>query len=111
MEAILYGLLGLIILFLPGFLLSLVVYPRKEQLEWSSRLMVSFGLGILLLLYLGFFLAKMGLLYLSPFLLSSFFLCLGLGLIAWARGAYLFPRFFPWMKKASPQEEGCEGEK
>lgn len=98
--AILYGLLGLMILLLPGFLLSLVAYPKKDQLELSSRLMMSFGLGVLLQLYVGFFLARMGLLSLSPFLLSSLLLCLGLGLVAWVRGAYPFPSFrFPWVKK------------
>lgn len=99
------------ILFLPGFLLSLVVYPKKDQLELSSRLMVSFGLGILLQLYIGFFLARVDLLSLSPFLLSSLLLCLGLSLVAWVRGAYPFSSFrFFWIKKKVPaQGEGSKG--
>lgn len=103
-ETILYGLLGSVILLLPGFLLSLIVYPEKGQLDGPSRLMVSFGLGVLLQLYLGIFLAKLGLLFFLPFFLSTLLLCFGLGLVAWMRGAYPFPP----LKKA-PREETREG--
>ncbi|MEM3011979.1 MAG: hypothetical protein QW084_01270 [Candidatus Hadarchaeales archaeon] len=85
---IFYMVAGVLALLLPGLLLSLVAYPRKEQLDLSSRLAMSFGLGILLILYLGFFLAKANLLSASPFFLSLLLMCAGLFALAFLRGAY-----------------------
>jgi len=89
-KAILYGLLGAILLLLPGFLLSLVAYPERNQLGLPSRLTVSLGLGVLLNAYLGVVLGRLGLLRTSPFLLSSLLLWAGLGAVALWRRAYPF---------------------
>jgi uncharacterized membrane protein len=89
-KAVLYALLGGVVLLLPGFLLSLVAYPERNQLDLPSRLAVSVGLGVLLNAYLGIVLGRLGLLRTSPFLLACLLLCAGLGLAAFWRGAYPF---------------------
>jgi uncharacterized membrane protein len=89
-KAVLYALLGGVVLLLPGFLLSLVAYPGRNQLELPSRLVMSLGLGVLLNVYLGIVLGRLGLLQTSPFLLSCLLLCTGLGAAALWRGAYPF---------------------
>jgi uncharacterized membrane protein len=103
-KAILYGLLGTILLLLPGFLLSLVAYPERNQLGLPSRLAVSLGLGVLLNAYLGVVLGRLGLLRTSPFLLSSLLLWAGLGAVALWRGAYPFSLLRGFLSR--PREGG-----
>lgn len=82
--SLLYGAAALL---LPGLLLSLVAYPGKEQLDPPSRLAMSLGLGVLLDVYLGFLLARIGRLSAFPLLLPP--VCAGLAAAAFLRGAYL----------------------
>ena len=42
-----YIILGCIVLFVPGFLLSLLFYPRRKDLDFWERVGVSFGFGVL----------------------------------------------------------------
>ncbi len=88
LDVLAYVLFGLFILMAPGFLFTLVLYPRKESLDFWQRMGVSLGLGVLVLIYLGFVLAQPGLkmLTLAPFVLAVFGVCLLFALIAYWRG-------------------------
>ena len=88
LDKIVYVLLGLFILMVPGFLFTLVLYPRRESLDFWERMGVSLGLGVLVLIYLGFVLAQPGLkmLNLVPFVLALFGVCLLFAFIAFWRG-------------------------
>lgn len=83
-----YVLLGLFLLMVPGFLFTLVLYPRRESLDFWERMGVSLGLGVLVLIYLGFVLAQPGfkMLTLIPFVLAVLGVCLLFVLIAYWRG-------------------------
>ncbi len=88
LEVPVYVLLGLFVLMAPGFLFSLVLYPRRESLDFWKRMGVSLGLGVLVLIYLGFVLAQPGvkMLTLVPFVLAVFGTCLFFAFIAYWRG-------------------------
>ncbi len=88
LDKIAYVLLGLFILMVPGFLFTLVLYPRRESLDFWERMGVSLALGVLVLIYLGFVLAQPGLkiLTLVPFVLALFGVCLLFAFIAFWRG-------------------------
>ena len=88
LEVPVYVLLGLFLLMVPGFLFTLVLYPRRESLDFWGRMGVSLGLGVLVLIYLGFVLAQPGLkmLTLVPFVLAVFGVCLLFVFIAYWRG-------------------------
>lgn len=64
-----YILLGLFMLFVPGFLLTLVFFPKPGSLDLWERLGVSLGLGVIVLFYIGVVLARPDwkLLRLEPF--------------------------------------------
>jgi len=88
LEVPVYVLFGLFLLMVPGFLFTLVLYPRRESLDFWERMGVSFGLGVLVLIYLGFVLAQPGLkmLTLTPFVFAVFGTCLLFAFIAYWRG-------------------------
>ena len=88
LDVLAYVLFGLFLLMVPGFLLTLVLYPRRESLDFWQRMGVSLGLGVLVLIYLGFVLAQPSLkmLTLAPFVLAVFGVCLLFALIAYWRG-------------------------
>lgn len=48
MVNVLYIVLGCIVLFVPGFLLSLLFYPRRKDLDFWERVGVSVGLSVLI---------------------------------------------------------------
>jgi len=88
LDVLAYVLLGLFFLMAPGFLFTLVLYPRRESLDFWGRMGVSLGLGVLVLIYLGFVLAQPGvkMLTLAPFILAVFGVCLLFALVAYWRG-------------------------
>jgi len=88
LDVLAYALFGLFLLMVPGFFFTLVLYPRKESLDFWQRIGVSLGLGVLVLIYLGFVLAQPSLkmLTLAPFVLAVFGVCLLFALIAYWRG-------------------------
>jgi len=88
LDVLVYVLLGLFLLLVPGFLFTLVLYPRRESLDFWERIGASLGLGVLVLIYLGFVLAQPGvkMLTLVPFVLAVFGTCLILAFIAYWRG-------------------------
>ena len=58
LETIAYILLGLFVLFGPGFLLSLVLFPKPGDFDFLKRVAVSFGLGVMLSIYIGAVLSR-----------------------------------------------------
>jgi uncharacterized membrane protein len=50
-------IVGLIVIFLPGFLLSLILFKKMGVVE---RLCVAFGLSVSIIVFLGFFLSGIG---------------------------------------------------
>jgi len=88
LDVLVYVLFGLFLLMVPGFLFTLVLYPRRESLDFWERMGVSLGLGVLVLIYLGFVLAQPGvkMLTLVPFILAVLGVCLLFAFIAYWRG-------------------------
>lgn len=88
LDIIAYVLLGLFLLMFPGFLFSLVLYPKLEGIDFWTRAGMSLGLGVMLLLYVGFFIAKpeLKMLQLLPFVGVTFVLCAVLAVGAYLRG-------------------------
>jgi uncharacterized membrane protein len=88
LDIIGYVLLGIFLLIIPGFLFSLVLYPKLENLDFWSRAGVSLGLGAMLLIYVGFFIAKpeLRMLQPAPFVGVTVGLCAALAILAYLRG-------------------------
>ena len=119
LDVLAYVLLGLFLLMVPGFLFTLVLYPRKESLDFWERMGVSLGLGVLLLIYVGFAVAQPGLKLLEagPFVGAVFGVCVVLFVLAYLRGglgvliAYeratmrIFRKFVPRRPPKPPEPE------
>ena len=90
LDVLAYALLGLFLLMVPGFLFMLVLYPRLGSLDFWERMGGSLGLGVLLLIYVGFVVAKPGLKMLEawPFIGAVSILCVVLGFLAYLRGGF-----------------------
>jgi uncharacterized membrane protein len=58
LETIADILLGLFVVFGPGFLLSLVLFPNPGDFDFLKRVAVSFGLGVMLSIYIGAMLSR-----------------------------------------------------
>jgi Zinc finger, C2H2 type. len=95
-------IVGIFTVMVPGFLSSLVVFPRPADLDFWKRVAVSFGLGILVLAYLGLALARAGLLLIRPFFASLLISCGVLGFLAFVRGGLsvvsYYLRYLPLFK-------------
>lgn len=83
-------MLGLFVLMVPGFLFSLVLYPRRGGLDFWKRMGVSLGLGVLLLIYVGFILAQPGIRMLEaiPFIGAVLAACVVFAIVAHLRGGF-----------------------
>jgi len=66
---------GLVAIGVPGFLFSLVLYPKLESFDFLTRAGMSLGLGALLVLIEGYALARMQALVLGGFVVSTAVLC------------------------------------
>ena len=88
LDIIGYVLLGIFLLMVPGFLFSLVLYPKLGSLDFWARVGMSLGLGVMLLIYVGFFIAKpeLSMLQLAPFVGVTVGLCAVLAVLAYLRG-------------------------
>jgi len=77
LETLAYILLGLFMLFVPGFLLTLVFFPKPGSLDFWERAAVSLGLGVMVLFYIGVVLARPDwkLLRLEPFTGAVLVIC------------------------------------
>lgn len=83
-------MLGLFVLMVPGFLFSLVLYPRREGFDFWKRMGASLGLGVLLLVYVGFVLAQPGarMLEATPFIGAVLTACVVFTILAYLRGGF-----------------------
>jgi uncharacterized C2H2 Zn-finger protein len=95
-------IVGIFTVMVPGFLSSLIVFPRPADLDFWKRVAVSFGLGTLVLAYLGFALARAGLLLIRPFFAGLLISCGVLGFLAFVRGGLsvisYYLRYLPLFK-------------
>ncbi|MDI6884118.1 MAG: hypothetical protein QMD00_03115 [Hadesarchaea archaeon] len=83
-----YVLLGLILIMAPGFLFSLILYPRLGDLDFWTRMGVSLALGTLVASYIGFAIAKAGVLQLGPFVGVDLALCVVFLPFVYFRGGF-----------------------
>ena len=93
LETLGYILLGLFMLFAPGFLLTLVLFPKPKNLDFWERVAVSLGLGVMVLFYIGVVLARpeWKLLSLVPFTEAVLILCGFCAVAAYLRGGMAVP--------------------
>jgi len=61
MIEVLYVIPGIISIFVPGFLLGLIFYPGRGDLDFWERIGVSIGFGVLALVFIAVILAQPGL--------------------------------------------------
>ncbi len=85
-----YVILGLFLLIAPGFLFSLILYPKLESLDFWARMGMSLALGVMLVIYVGYFLARpeLAMLQLAPFVGLTVGVCAVLVVIAYFRGGF-----------------------
>jgi len=93
LETIAYILLGLFVLFGPGFLLSLVLFPKPGDFDFWKRVAVSFGLGVMLLIYIGAVLSRPQLRFLTlvPFTEAALILFGFFAVVAYLRKGMAVP--------------------
>lgn len=85
-----YVILGVFLVLLPGFLLSLVLYPKRENLDFWSRLGASLGLGAMIAALVGYVISMPGLssLSLESFALATLIVCIILAIAVFLRGGF-----------------------
>lgn len=50
---------SIFVLFLPGFVWSFVLFPRKNEIDWIERIVLSFGLSIAIVPIMIFYINRM----------------------------------------------------
>ncbi|MBC7219728.1 MAG: hypothetical protein H5T49_06340 [Hadesarchaea archaeon] len=90
LEAAGYVIIGLILVLVPGFLLSIVLYPKRENLDFWSRAGTSLGLGAMIAALVGYVISMPGLsvLSLGSFVMGTLIVCIILAIIAYLRGGF-----------------------
>jgi outer membrane biosynthesis protein TonB len=93
LEIVAYILLGLFLIFGPGFLLSLVLFPKLGDFDFWKRVAASFGLGVMLSIYIGAILSRpqFKALTLAPFTEASLILFVILAVLAYLRKGMAVP--------------------
>ncbi len=88
MEAVVYVIAGLILVLVPGFLFSTVLYPKRDSLDLWSRVGVSVGLGAMLAVIVGYIIAMPGVstLSLGPFVIATLVLSVIMAALSYLRG-------------------------
>jgi len=91
LEAVGYVVLGLVLLMVPGFLFSTVIYPKVENLDFWARMGVSLGLGAMVAAIVGYVISIPGVstLSLGPFVMTTSIVCVVLAIIAYLRGGLI----------------------
>lgn len=80
--------MGLFLLVTPGFLFSLVLYPKNESLDFWTRAGMSVALGAMFVVYVGYVTARLGALQLAPFVGVTSVLCIAFGILVYLRGGF-----------------------
>jgi uncharacterized membrane protein len=93
LDTVAYIMLGLFVIFGPGFLLSLVLFPKPGDFDFWQRVAVSFGLGVMLSIYIGALLSRpqFKLLTLVPFTEAALILFGFFAVVAYLRGGMAVP--------------------
>jgi uncharacterized membrane protein len=88
LEAIGYVIIGLIMVMLPGYLFSIVLYPGRESLDLWNRVGVSLGLGAMLTVVVGYIIAIPGVstLSLGSFVAAALILSAIMAILGYLRG-------------------------
>ncbi len=88
LDVVGYVVLGIILIMAPGFLLSLVLYPKLSDFDFWVRMGVGLALGALVISFIGFGIAKAGALGLPAFVGVDFGLCVAFLVVAFFRGGF-----------------------
>ncbi len=57
--SIIHAVIGFVfVFFVPGYIFTFAIYPRKEDLQEIERIVLGFGLSIVISVYVGFILAQ-----------------------------------------------------
>ena len=106
MVNVLYIVLGCIVILIPGFLLSLLFYPKRKDLDFWERVGVSFGFGVLTAVFVAFAVAQPDLKMLRavPYFSSLFALSAIFAIIAYWRGSLKWVIALFWRPKPKPEE-------
>lgn len=88
LDVVGYVLLGLFLFIAPGFLFSIVLYPKNESLDFWTRAGISVALGAMFVVYAGYTIARVGALQLGPFVGLTLVLCIAFGVLAYIRGGF-----------------------
>lgn len=93
LETVGYILLGLFLLLAPGFMLTLIFFPKVESLDFWKRMGLSLGFGVMALFYIGVVLSRPDwrMLRFEPFLVSVLILCGICAVVAYLRGGLAVP--------------------
>ncbi|MFH1821689.1 MAG: hypothetical protein ABH852_04530 [Methanobacteriota archaeon] len=85
-----YAIMGLILLIVPGFLFSTVLYPKVGSLDFWARIGVSLGLGTMLAVIVGYTISMPGVSTLSmgPFVIAALVVCIVLAILTYFRGGF-----------------------
>jgi len=88
LEAIGYVIIGLILVVVPGFLFSTILYPKRDRLDFWSRMGISLGLGAMLAAVVGYIIAMPGVstLSLGPFFIATLILSVIMAILSHLRG-------------------------
>lgn len=88
LDVVGYVLLGIILTMMPGFLFSLTLYPKLSNFDFWVRMGVSLALGALVISFIGFGVARAGMLELGPFVGVDLALCVAFLVVAFFRGGF-----------------------
>ncbi len=59
LQEIVNVIIGLVLIMVPGFLLSVAIYPKKGSLDFWKRMGLSFGFGLMLIVMEGYLIARL----------------------------------------------------
>lgn len=88
-----YVLLGLFVLLTPGFMLTLIFFPKPGSLDFWKRMGLSLGLGVVALFYIGVALShpEWRMLRFGPFIAAVLIFCIFCAAVAYIRRGLAIP--------------------
>lgn len=76
LTRIIYVLFGIIIFFIPGYLVNAIIYPEPKDMDILKRIGSSIGLSALIITLIIIILAHIGELKLIPFVIAVLIFCI-----------------------------------